>query len=122
MEDDSLFSSSGPTPAAESTNDKSVAAFESVTLGSTAAAASAGTTEDSPGSGVATFEDDSFKLEYSTETYEEKPGAIRSRMKGDWFHPLDAIPIPRNCPIAVTIYMLLIEATCIKNKEEDDNV
>jgi hypothetical protein len=47
---------------------------------------------------------------------------VRSRCNGDRFHVFDSIPLARNIPITPTVYQLLMTATFIKNKEEEEAV
>jgi 3'-5' exonuclease len=47
---------------------------------------------------------------------------IRSRCNGDIFHIFDNLPLGRNIPITPTLYQLLLMATFIKNKEEEEAI
>lgn len=47
---------------------------------------------------------------------------VRYRCNGDRFHVFDSIPLSRNIPITPTVYQLLMTATFIKNKEEEEAV
>jgi hypothetical protein len=52
---------------------------------------------------------------------EDLTDLIRCCFKNHVFHEYDNLPLKQKCPIMPTVYQLLISATWIKNREEDEN-
>jgi hypothetical protein len=52
---------------------------------------------------------------------EDLTDLIRCCFKNHIFHEYDNLPLKQKCPIMPTVYQLLISATWIKNREEDEN-